>query len=342
MAGNLQVKGDMKIEELIDNGFPETRVLLIGDVMLDRYLKGEVQRISPEAPVPILKYQQQIIRPGGAANVALNLKSLGAEVRIVSIVGIDTHGEKLMDILKNEGFEVSGIVRNGDRKTTVKTRIMAGGQQLLRVDEEEVKDISTSMASQVWDEIEACIEGWQPEMILFQDYNKGLLTQEIIQRTLSKAREGNIFTAVDPKREHFFDYKSVGLIKPNLKEVREALGWNCGIDVESLRKCVGALRERMDCVNVVITLSDKGIYVSSFNGDILAPTEAREIVDVCGAGDAVLSVVSLALYHGLEIGDIAEIANIAGGTVCGIAGVSPLPMRKWRKELEAKYRTIKG
>ncbi len=324
----------MKIDELKPCVFPPTKVLLIGDIMLDRYLFGGVQRISPEAPVPVLKYKEQIGRPGGMANVALNLQVLGAEVFPIAITGKDEHGESLVKILLEEGFETEGILSTSTRCTTVKTRIMAGNQQLLRVDEEEETDISGELEERVWNTVLKRIETRKPDILIFQDYDKGLLTSGLIRRIIDKAKSKGIMTAVDPKRAHFFDYKGIDLFKPNLKEVSDALHRNCSADCEDLLEASGQLSERLGFGYCFITLSDKGIFATDGKEALLSPVvKPMEVVDVCGAGDAVLSVVSMGVFHGMPLEQVNYLANLAGGLVCGIAGVSPIPGLKWFKEL---------
>ena len=327
----------MTIDELIKDGFPTTRVLLIGDIMLDRYLIGEVQRISPEAPVPVLKYRRNVLRPGGMANVALNLKALGANVIPISIVGQDAHGDALLRILQEEGFDTEGIVSVPNRRTTVKTRVMAGSQQLMRVDEEDDEDICESTERVLLEKFYNEISGRKPDIIVFQDYDKGVLAPSFIQKVIDKARAESILTVVDPKKRHFFDFAGIDLFKPNLKEVSEALHRKCNTDLQDLQNCSQALFEKLNCKHCLITLSEKGVFVSSGDKVHLEPVEPREVVDVCGAGDAVLSVVSLAFFHGLEPQVVAKLANIAGGIVCGIAGVSPIPKSNWKEELTARF-----
>lgn len=311
--------------------FSQTRVLVIGDIMIDQYWFGEVKRISPEAPVPVVDLQSIENRPGGAANVALNLRSMGAQVDIIGITGDDNQGSQLKDLLEATGIPSVGIIASGDRKTTVKCRIMAQGQNLLRVDQEETKDLTDKEWELVHKKFDELCDTRKPDVIILQDYNKGLLTRTSIRYFIDYANQKGIPTMVDPKKNNFFAYAGCTVFKPNKKEVQEALHVSKEVSPAELHRL---LASKTEADYYFITLSAEGILVGTKDKADIYPTRKRPIVDVCGAGDTVLSVISLYWTKKIAPGMIARLANIAGGQVCGVAGVAPVDKNALLKEIE--------
>ncbi len=306
-------------------------VLVVGDVMLDRYLKGQVKRISPEAPVPVLDLQQAENRLGGAGNVALNLLSLGAIPLLCSISGQDEEGESLWALLREQGLSTQGMLLSKNRRTTVKIRLMAGGQHLLRVDKEDRSALQPAEEGAALEKIEKLLSERSIGVILFQDYDKGYLNPSLIKQVLALAKAKNIPTVADPKFRHFYDYKGVRLFKPNLKEVRDRVPFEVRPENSSLQQAARYLRERMGFEYILITLSEHGAFIDGQGKSVLAPTRAQDIVDVCGAGDAVISVVALGIAVGLSLDDLVHLANAAGGQVCrqlGVVAVKPDALQK--------------
>ena len=311
--------------------FSQTRVLVIGDIMIDQYWFGEVKRISPEAPVPVVDLQTIENRPGGAANVALNLISMGAQVKLLGITGDDSQGQLLQELLQLSGISSSGIITSGERKTTVKCRIMAHGQNLLRVDQEDAMDLTNKEWLLVQKKFEELCQSQKPDVIILQDYNKGLLTQASIRFFIDYANQNGIPIMVDPKKKNFFAYQGCTVFKPNKKEVQEAL--QAARDVEP-GELYRILASKIQAEYFFITLGAEGMLVGSKDDYTIYPTRKRFIVDVCGAGDTVLSIISLYWAKKIPAGLIARLANIAGGQVCAVGGVAPVDKTAFLEEME--------
>ncbi len=300
------------------------RVAIIGDVMLDRYIVGSVSRMSPEAPVPVLLHEDSTARLGGAANVALNIKELGSTPYICGFTGEDEAGNELLSQIKSLGCTTDYMVQLPGRKTTVKTRLLGNNQHLLRLDYESSGQISFSMRTLMKERIRQLLEE-ELDIVILQDYNKGLLSEDVIAFTLRLCAEKGIFVAVDPKFDNFFSYRGVHLFKPNLKEIGQALGRAVQSEFTSLQQATDELNRHISAGYVMITLSDQGIYLAAANspGKIM-PTETSEVIDVCGAGDAVLAVSALMLQSGLGVEHVGHVANKAGKIVCQKIGVAPV------------------
>lgn len=309
-------------------------VLIVGDVMIDRYLTGSVNRISPEAPVPVVLETSKEDRLGGAANVALNVQALGARPFLCSIIGNDEDGEKFTQLLAEHNLPMPGIIRSSARRTTVKTRILGNHQQILRIDREDTHDINTEEADKLWNKISSILEQEKVLALIFQDYNKGVLTGAVIQKILNEAKQKEIFTAVDPKKENFFAYIGVDLFKPNLKEVRESTPFTITIEEESLQKASDFLKEKLGNQYIMLTLSEKGLFLDGGTGGKCFPTTPRNIADVSGAGDTVISIAAMGLAAGLDLETVALISNLAGGQVCESLGVVPIDRVRLEKELD--------
>ncbi|HHB78407.1 MAG TPA: D-glycero-beta-D-manno-heptose-7-phosphate kinase [Saprospiraceae bacterium] len=304
--------------------FGQKTILVVGDVMLDTYLLGTVERISPEAPVPVVLLEQTEYRLGGAANVALNVKSLGGSVLLCSVVGQDKNGELLKNVLAASQLTTKGIVSSTERKTTIKSRIFSSGQQLLRVDEEDHRFLSQDEEDIFLANTFGLLKEHDIDVILFQDYNKGVLTERVIKKLIAYAKKHQIKTVVDPKSLNFFAYEGVTLFKPNLKEIRDALGTEILAKKEALDEAVGDLMERLSCESVLVTLSEKGLYAKDFYESFLMPTTTKSVADVSGAGDTVISVIALGLACQAALYEVAELSNMAAGIVCSKLGVVPI------------------
>ena len=301
------------------------RVLIIGDVMLDRYLMGNVSRISPEAPVPVVLYKNTIDRLGGAANVALNIQALGSEPILCSIVGDDSEGRALERLLPETGMRAEGLVRSKQRQTTVKTRVLGNNQQMLRIDQEDDFDLREEEASALIKTVETLMDRQKIGAVIFQDYNKGVLTASVIETLLDAAQDRGILTAVDPKKNNFFAYRKVDLFKPNLKEIRDSAPFEVMPELADLQKSVEFLRQNLENRLTMITLSEKGLFLDDRTSvGSLYPTVKRNVADVSGAGDTVISIATLGLIAGLSNPILAALSNLAGGQVCEYPGVLPV------------------
>lgn len=305
--------------------FSSTTVLVVGDVMIDSYLWGKVDRISPEAPVPVVSITQKEQRLGGAANVALNLKTLGAEAIICSVIGRDAAGEEMLELLRSSGFTREGMVQSETRPTTVKTRVISQGHHLLRIDEETTRAINAAEEQNLLAKIRETALREGADVIIFEDYNKGVLSENLIASVISFAKEQGIPTAVDPKKENFFAYKGADLFKPNLKELKEGVKEDFDKkDTEALRHAIVSMEQRLGNRISLVTLSEQGVVIKEGEAWHHIPAHVREILDVSGAGDTVISVAALALAAGCDIATIAGLANLAGGLVCEKVGVVPI------------------
>ena len=325
-----------KISGLFES-FSKLNVLIIGDVMVDSYLWGDVDRISPEAPVPVVSITKRENRLGGAANVALNIKSMGANPVLCSVVGDDEKGEEFIKLLKEQNMDSSGILKSKNRITTTKFRVIGNNMQLLRVDEEIDSELDKADKESLLGKFSEIIEKKNIDVIVFQDYDKGVIDSDLISEVVSRAEELQIPVTVDPKRRNFLKYKGVTLFKPNLKELSEGLKTEINKDKqEELEKAVAGLKELINAKIVMITLSEDGIFVEySENGGKhinVFPSHVRAISDVSGAGDTVISVASLCLAAGCDPATVANIANLAGGLVCEEVGVVPVDREKLLKE----------
>ena len=323
----------MNYKDLFDK-FNGLRILVIGDVMLDAYVMGKVNRISPEAPVPIVSLENEDARIGGAGNVALNLLALGAKPIICGVIGEDSSGDKLLNLFEKNGISTDGLVKSMARKTTVKTRVISNKQQLLRIDSESTFPLLESeeikLNSTIQNIINQGIDG-----IIFEDYNKGVLTDSVIQNTIKIAKEKDIPTAVDPKKENFLSYKGVSLFKPNLKELKEGLNLNFDFNSNKdlFEKGIEVLEEKLQNEISFVTLSEHGVFIKNQTEKYYVPAHMRSISDVSGAGDTVIAVATLCLISGASTKQIAEISNLAGGLVCEKSGVVSISKNDLLKEV---------
>lgn len=299
--------------------------LVLGDVMIDAYYWGRVDRISPEAPVPVVQVNRRDMRLGGAANVALNIKALGAKPIVCAVVGHDEKGDVLRKIFKDHGFSTEGIIDSTDRVTTVKTRIISQGHHMLRVDEEITSPLHGTDERNLLDCVKNVLNRQKVDVIVLEDYNKGVLTPKVIETVIAWAVERNIPVTVDPKKENFLAYRNVTLFKPNLKELREGLKIEADpSDLQSLKSAIGALHAALPHAITLLTLSEYGALSASGDRFVHAHAHKREVVDVSGAGDTVIALASLVLAAGGDQQRITELSNLAGGLVCENLGVVPV------------------
>ena len=308
-------------------------VLIIGDVMIDRYLTGSVNRISPEAPVPVFLHQTTEDRLGGAANVALNIQALGSRAFLCSVIGEDEDGTKFLEKLAAHDLSGKGILRTSTRRTTVKTRILGNHQQMLRIDREDTHDLTQEDADKLLQKVGSILSQEPIQVIILQDYNKGVLSEWVIKSILREAKRLGIFTAVDPKKANFFAYNGVNLFKPNLKEVRESTPFPITTEAESLQKASDFIREKLHNQYTMLTLSEKGLFLDGGTGGKRYATIPRNIADVSGAGDTVISIAAMALAAGLDLETVALLSNLAGGQVCESPGVVSVDRALLEKEL---------
>ena len=323
----------MNYKDLFDK-FNGLRILVIGDVMLDAYVMGKVNRISPEAPVPIVSLENEDARIGGAGNVALNLLALGAKPIICGVIGEDFSGDKLLNLFEKNGISTDGLVKSMVRKTTVKTRVISNKQQLLRIDSESTFPLLESEEIKLNNTIQNIINQGV-DGIIFEDYNKGVLTDSVIQNTIKIAKEKDIPTAVDPKKENFLSYKGVSLFKPNLKELKEGLNLNFDFNSNKdlFEKGIEVLEEKLQNEISFVTLSENGVFIKNQTEKYYVPAHMRSISDVSGAGDTVIAVATLCLISGASTKQIAQISNLAGGLVCEKSGVVSISKNDLLKEV---------
>lgn len=315
--------------------FGNFHVLIIGDVMLDRYLYGKVSRISPEAPVPVLDYEGTDHRPGGAANVALNILAMGSKVSLLGLIGTDEEGEVFRKLLRDARISEEWLVSDDTRSTTLKTRVMARGQHLLRVDREDRSMISRELEIQILGKIQESIRSGRPDGIILQDYNKGMLTSRIIEGTISIARSAHIPVFVDPKTQHIPSYTGCTVFKPNHQEATHILGRPISTNTGDLNQAASDLRKLIDHEVTLITLSDKGLFLKRKGEDgLYVPSIPQEIADVCGAGDTVISALTLCYLSGESDENIAKISNIAGHIACRYSGVTPVSVEQLNSEIK--------
>ena len=309
------------IIDTVETGFRTRRVLVIGDLMLDRYFWGVVERISPEAPVPVVRLDHKTQAPGGAANVAANLNSLGCRVSVAGVVGADEEGRQLLNFFLTAGIETAAVLKVSDRPTTCKTRILDARQQMIRVDEEKVGEFSPDLQRGLLSGIEAQITGCSA--IILSDYSKGLLSDSVCQFVIRQAFKHSIPTFVDPKGLHYQKYAGCHLISPNRMELAAATS-TAHSDLEALFERGQRLRSELEIGHLAVTLGELGIALLDRDGTHRFPALAREVFDVSGAGDTVIATMSAALASGLGLHESIRLANLAAGIVVGKVGTVPI------------------
>jgi rfaE bifunctional protein kinase chain/domain len=322
----------------IFNSFNQFNILIIGDVMIDSYMWGKVNRISPEAPVPIIMSTKQENRLGGAANVALNVQALGANPILCSVIGKDSKSKSFYDLLKKRNLTSEGILEDENRITTVKTRIISDNHHMLRIDEELDKELEQETEQKFINHVLTLLSNKSINAIVFEDYDKGSITPNVIKSIVDFANKNDIPTLVDPKKRNFMEYKNVTLFKPNFKELVE--GSKIDIrkgDFEGIFSAAKKLHSELSAKYLLITLSELGVFISHNNTFITLPAEIRDIADVSGAGDTLIGTASLCLAAGLNPEIIAGISNLAGGLVCEKVGVVPIDKKQLLEESLEKY-----
>jgi D-beta-D-heptose 7-phosphate kinase/D-beta-D-heptose 1-phosphate adenosyltransferase len=306
--------------EKVIRDFKGASVMVVGDLILDEFIWGDVSRISPEAPVPVVWVKKESFMPGGASNVANNLSSLGAKVYSVGVVGDDRRGETLTGELERKGIDISGVLVDGSRPTTLKTRVVAGHQQIVRIDKEYTEALSDSMVRKMTDNIAGMIK--KVDAVIIEDYGKGVITPKLLQKIVPMAKRLNKIISVDPKEEHFRYYRGITVITPNNHEAARAVGFQIKDDA-SLKRAGAFLLSKVGCKIALVTLGENGMAVFRKGKPMEhIPTVAQEVFDVSGAGDTVIAAYTLALAAGGDPVESAHIANCAAGIVVGKIGIA--------------------
>jgi len=328
-----------KISDKILKQAEGMKVCIIGDVMLDRYMFGNVTRISPEAPVQVFETKQSKLKLGGAANVSYNVKTLGAEPVLIGVIGNDAEGEILADVMRSQGQNTSGLIIEENRPTTCKTRVIADSHHLLRIDSESKHEISAQTENKIISLLKEISR--ETKFIILQDYNKGVLTKSSINKIISFAKREKMKILVDPKFDNFFEYRNVYLFKPNRKELEDALGRKAKTHDE-INDFARELSGRIKCENIVLTLGENGMRIfEKKNGKIKLSsidTHARKVADVSGAGDTVISTIAVCLSGGASLKDAVIIANVAAGLVVEEVGIVPIFRDDLLKYIRKEFR----
>ncbi|MCU0373428.1 MAG: bifunctional ADP-heptose synthase [Ignavibacteria bacterium] len=323
-----------KVKKIFENASGR-HICIIGDIMLDRYMMGNVSRISPEAPVQVFDLKSSNNKLGGAANVSLNIRTLGGNPYLIGVIGNDDTGKLLTREMKNLKIDTSGLIVDKKRPTTYKTRVISDSHHLIRIDSESKQDIDTETENRIFKKLES-IAG-NTGYIILQDYNKGVLTKSLIKRVIEFANRKKIRILVDPKFENFFEFRNTFIFKPNRKEIEDAFGRKAK-GPEDFNKTVKELMKRLKCENVVLTLGEEGMRIYENSGGRLKiesiKTHARKVADVSGAGDTVISTIAFCLSGGASIYDAVFISNVAAGRVVEEVGIVPIHRNELLKKLE--------
>lgn len=321
-----------EVNELFES-FNDLNCLIIGDVMVDAYIWGNVNRISPEAPVPVFEAQKRENRLGGAANVALNIQSLGANPILCGVIGNDIKGKVFEEVLSNQNLSNAGIIKSNERLTTCKTRIISSSHHMLRVDEEILEPISETDSHELINKVKHLVDTQKIDVVIFEDYDKGLLNATNIQEIVGFLNEKNIPSCVDPKKDNFLNYSGTTLFKPNFKEFTVGLKEDIQKgDIDALMKHAEKFSLNQNIKNVMVTLSEHGVMLYNKEVQTHIPAEIRNISDVSGAGDTVISTAALAFCKGVKGKDLVTISNLAGGLVCEEVGVVPVNKERLKSE----------
>jgi len=319
--------------ESLFRSFRSLRVLIVGDVMVDAYYFGSVDRISPEAPVPVVLVDKQETRLGGAGNVALNVHALGAQPVLCTVIGTDKEGEGLRALLRAQGLSERGILESEKRKTTTKTRVIGNKHQIVRIDHELTENLDIMDSFLLLESVKRELE--QADVLIMEDYNKGVLHEGNIKAIIALAKEAGVPVVVDPKKKNFLEYAGVTLFKPNLKEIKEGLNITTDLrQPEQLSAAVSQLQEKLGNTYTMVTLSEQGVFISGKGQSHHIPAHLRNIADVSGAGDTVVSVAALCLALETDIQLLAALSNLAGGIVCEQTGVVPIEAERLKAEAE--------
>lgn len=320
-----------RLSQFVDR-FPKTRTLVVGDVMLDHYIWGNVSRISPEAPVPVVAVSKENVLLGAASNVVNNIHALGGDVRVCGVIGADDAGRQLREMLHARGISTHGLITEPDRPTTIKTRVIAHSQQVVRFDREAKNNISPETHSKVFEFVERQIRNGLDALVL-SDYSKGVVTRELVKDVVKLARKNGIIVSVDPKVNHFEMYSGVTVLTPNTKEASIGAKIEIGDDA-SLLKAGGLLLKRLKCDSVLVTRGEQGMSLFESGGRIThIPTMAQEVFDVTGAGDTVISTLTLAMAAGAGTVEAARISNYAAGIVVGVVGTAVVRPEELKRKI---------
>jgi len=313
-----------KVKDILENSAGK-KICIVGDVMLDLYMLGNVTRISPEAPVQVFDLKNSEPKLGGAANVSLNVKTLGAEPVLIGVIGDDSEGETLKHVMRRQGQYTGALVTEPERPTTCKTRVIADSHHLIRIDSESKKDITKTTETAILRNLSEHAD--EISILILQDYNKGVLTKNLIRKICLICDKNNIKILVDPKFDNFFEYKNVFIFKPNRKELEDAFGRKSKSDEELMNIC-NELFRKISCKNLVLTLGEHGMKLISRHGKSLKvesiKTRARKVADVSGAGDTVISTIAVSLAGGSSMLEAVQISNIAAGLVVEEVGIVPI------------------
>ena len=313
------------------SGFNSKKVLVVGDAMIDAYMWGEINQMSPEAPVPVVEVKKHENRLGGAANVALNLQSMGATPILCSVIGNDSQSILFKELIQNANLSNKGLLTSKERRTTLKTRVIAENKHQLRIDEEDTHPITCE--TEFLNLIQELIA--DVDVVILQDYNKGVLTAKVIAKVIEIANTKNIPSIVDPKKQNFLAYKNCTIFKPNLAEIKAGMNTDFNPDItQEIEKAAADLRELLNAKGVLLTLSGRGICINTKENFTHTPAFKRNIIDVSGAGDTVVSVAALCLASNMNLNDLSVLSNLAGGLVCEEVGV--VPIQKEKLLIEAK------
>jgi D-glycero-beta-D-manno-heptose-7-phosphate kinase len=309
--------------EHIFEAFNGLTVLIVGDVMIDSYLWGKSTRISPEAPVPIVNVVKSEKRLGGAANVALNIQALGATPLLCSVIGDDTDGGDFLRLLEDKGLSAEGIVQSPERVTTIKHRIIASAQQLLRIDAEIETELTEYDNRHLEERYLKLLD--KADVVVLEDYDKGVFTEANIKRFIQLANERNIPTVIDPKKKNFLSFVGCTLFKPNLKELKEGLKVEFADEnLHAFEGAVTELQKRLHTEQVLVTLSERGVFIADGTEKTYIDAHHRSISDVSGAGDTVISIAALCMALRTSVQFLAGLSNLGGGLVCEQVGVVPV------------------
>ncbi len=323
--------GSKRLIQYIDR-FPKARILVVGDMMLDHYIWGNVSRISPEAPVPVVHVTKETVLLGAAANVVNNVHALGGSVRVCGVIGHDDAGRQLSHMLRAKGIHTDGLIVESGRPTTIKTRVIAHSQQVVRFDRETKDGIDRDTHRRIYDAVKQHVDDGLDAIIL-SDYSKGVVTKELVRDIVKLTNKRDLIVSVDPKVNHFGIYSGVTILTPNTKEA--SLGSKIEIESEnSLLKAGTTLLKRLKCKAVLITRGEQGMSLFERNGRIThIPTVAREVFDVTGAGDTVISTLTLAMAAGAPMVDAARLSNVAAGIVVAVVGTATVKPEELKKRI---------
>ncbi len=323
-----------KIEKIIAN-FGKAKILILGDIMLDEYLYGDVGRISPEAPVPVVDIKEERLKLGGAANVANNIATLGDEPILLGTVGEDDASIKLSQLLKNCNITRDFLINDSERRTTIKTRIIAQSQQIVRADREDTKDISENIEKIVLTRFRSVVD--KINAIIISDYGKGVITASLLEKVIPACKENNVFIAVDPKESHFFNYKDVSVVTPNHHEAGFVAGHRI-VNENDLKIVSRILLDKLQAESLLITRGSKGMALFTADDQVdYFPTVARKVFDVTGAGDTVISVFVSAVTAGATLKEAAIISNCAAGAVVREIGTATITSKKLTQEFKDNF-----